>query len=77
MKVSNAFETTTKTGKKVFRLTVDTAEVLDHLENGRTIIAFDIMTNGGTVKTISGNKNGRSWRALQYYCWGLKPKEEV
>jgi len=76
MKISNAFETTTKAGKKVFRLMIDTGEVLNHLEQGRTIIAYDILTNGGTIKTISGNKNGKSWKALQYYSWGLKPKDK-
>ena len=56
------------------RITIDNNEVLSYLEQNKTLICIDICTRNGLVKTIKGNKNGKSWDALQYYTWA-KEKE--
>lgn len=77
MKISNAFKRTTKKGHVVYRIMVDTNEILSNLEQNKTVIGVDIMTNNGLVKTISGkSKKGYSWEALTYYVWS-KTKDPV
>jgi hypothetical protein len=76
MKISNAFAKTTAKGHKVYRIMVDTNEILSYLEQGRKLIGIDIMTNAGLVKIIKGTKGTKAWEALQYYVWGTVAKEE-
>jgi len=70
MKISNAFKKTTKKGHTVYRIMLDTSEILNMLEQNKPVIGIDIMTANGLVKTISGkSKKGYSWEALTYYIW--------
>lgn len=77
MKISNAFETHTKKGATIFRIYIDTNEVLSYLEQGKTKIAMDIMTSGGFVKIGKGvGRNGKPYRALHYYTWAMEPTDK-
>ena len=79
MKISNAFQRKTRNGKNVFRINLDNNEILSYLENGKTTIAIDIITNqGGLTKIISGTskKNGKPYKALMYYTWAMEPRKE-
>jgi len=78
MKISNAFQTFTKKGRSVFRINLDNNEILSHLEQGDTHIAIDIITgHGGLTKIFSGtSKKGRPYKALMYYTWAMKPREQ-
>lgn len=79
MAIKNAFQTTTKKGRNVFRINVDNNEILSHMEQGHTHIAIDIITGqGGLTKIFNGTskKTGRPYKALMYYVWATKPKEE-
>ena len=75
----NAFQTTTKNGNRVFRVAIDTNEILSHLEQGKTMIRYDIMCDkGGNPIVANGRtKAGKPWRALMYYVWALPKKEET
>ena len=76
----NAYKRQTRTGNRVFRIYVDTNEILSHLEQGKCLIAYDIQTVGGMIKTITGSKNGQQWEAIQYQVWARtkdEAKEEV
>lgn len=77
MKISNAFETTTAKGSKVYRIHIDNNEVLSNLEQGKTHMCIDIMTNGGIVQARHGtNKFGKSYKCIHYYTWANEPKEK-
>ena len=77
MIIKNAFGRTTHKGHKVFRIVVDTQEILNNLEQGKTLIAIDILTRGGMVKHISGTgKNGKPYEALQYYTWATQKEDK-
>jgi hypothetical protein len=78
MIIKNAFARTTAKGHKIFRIILDNNEILDNITQGKTLIAIDILTRGGMVKTISGkSKTGKPYDALQYYSWATEKKEEV
>lgn len=78
MQISNAFETITKKGHKVFRIEVDTNEILSFLEQGKTKIRYDIMTKNGIIQARTGvGKNGKPYRALHYYTWAMSKDEPV
>ena len=77
--ISNAFMTTTRVGKNVFRIKVDNGKFLSYLEEGKTHMAIDICCNGKTPRVVAGNskKSGRHWEALQYYVWAMEPSEAL
>ena len=72
----NAFLTTTKKGKQVYRMYLNIDEILARLEEGKTMMAIDIPTNKGMINFRNGSKNGKSWRSLAYYAWAVEKKEE-
>lgn len=77
--ISNAFKTTTKSGHNVYRIYVNTNEILGYLEEGRKRICIDILTNSktGQPRYASGvAKTGRPWQALQYSTWAVPEKED-
>jgi hypothetical protein len=74
----NAFQTTTKKGNTVFRVTIDTNEILSNLEQNKTVIRYDIMCDkyGNPIIAKGQTKNGRQWKALMYYSWAQEKKNE-
>lgn len=78
MKICNAFERTTKNNKKVFRIHLDNNEILSNLEQGKTHICIDLITQNGMVKTISRTGAKGPYKAVMYYTWAQQPikKEE-
>jgi hypothetical protein len=74
----NAFQVDTKKGNKVFRVTIDTNEILSNLEQGKTIIRYDIMCDkyGNPIVARGTAKTGKPWRALMYYTWAQEKKNE-
>ena len=77
MIIKNAFATTTAKGHKIFRIFVDINEVLTNTENGNNLMAIDILTKNGLVKTYRGtSKTGKPYEAMQYYTWATR-KEQV
>ena len=74
MKISNAFETVTKKGATIYRIKIDTNEVLSYLEQGKTTIAIDIISRFGLVRS-GKTKAGKPYKALHYYTWAREPKE--
>jgi len=73
----NAFLTTTKKGKQVFRMYLNIDEILARLEEGKTMMAIDIPARNGQIHTRVGTKNGRSWKSLAYYAWAIEKKKEA
>jgi len=72
----NAFLTTTKKGKQVYRMYLNTDEIIARLEEGKTMMAIDIPSKLGNINIRSGSKNGRQWKSLAYYAWAVERKKE-
>ena len=77
MKIASAYKTTTRKGSQVFRIKIDTNEILSHLEQGNSNIALDILTNKktGLPYLHFGKSKFGNYSALSYYTWATKPKE--
>ena len=73
----NAFLTTTKKGKEVFRVYLNVDEILSQLEKGNTFMAIDIPAKNGNIQMRNGSKNGRNWRSFSFYAWAMQKKEEA
>lgn len=73
-----AFKRVTRKGKVVYRITLDNQQILDNLEQGKTVMAIDIPANnsGGISITKATNKAGKAWEGIAYYSWAMPPQEE-
>lgn len=73
----NAFLTTTKKGKQVYRMQINVDEILSRLEEGKSHICIDVITNKqGYPQIRQGSKNGKSWRSFPYYGWAQKKEKK-
>ena len=74
----SAFLTVTKKGKSVYRIRLNTSEILDALERGNTVLSLDIPCDAnGTIRTRTGKtKLGKTYKAFSFYGWAVPAKEE-
>jgi len=68
----NAFLTTTGKGRKVFRINLNSDEILARLEEGKKRMAIDIPTNNGSIRFKNGSHKGKRWTAFSYYAWAVE-----
>lgn len=74
----SAFKRVTQKGKKVFRINLNVDEILARLEEGKNLIAIDVICDKyGNISTRKGVSKGRSWEAFNYYAWAMKKKEDT
>ena len=72
----HAYLTKTRKGRFVFRIGLNTDEILGRLEEGRNRIFIDIRANKNQETAYAIGNNGKGqWKAVQYYAWAL-PREE-
>lgn len=78
LKMINAYARLTRTGHKVYRIKVDTNEILSYLEHGKTIIGIDIVTSKGSPKIVVGRakNSGKPYEAIQYYTWAIENNQQ-
>jgi hypothetical protein len=75
----NAFLVTTRKGKHVFRIRLNTPEILSQLEAGRTHLAIDIPANQrGEITFRSGKSKNtqRPYKGFPFYAWAMEEKNE-
>ena len=72
-----AFQTTTKKGHKVYRITLDTNEILSFLENNKTQIRYDIICDKyGNPQVARGVSKGKPWQSIMFYSWATEKTNE-
>ena len=73
----SAFLTETKKGKKVYRIRLSTAEILDCMEKGNTQLSIDLICDrNGALKPRTGTFKGKTWSAINFYGWAVpEPKK--
>ena len=69
MPITMAFKRITKKGCPVYRINVNTTELLSYLEEGKTEVRIDVIP-----KEIHGCSKGRKWDAVRYYTWATVPQ---
>lgn len=68
-----AYKTKTRKGKHVFRIRLNTDELLSRFEEGKTVIAIDIPVKYGKIPVIKGRK--KAWEGLNFYCWAMEKEK--